>query len=211
MVITFIGLSGCGKTHLASRLATEKGFTLYCCDELVEKRLSDELLKEGHSSIRGVAEWMGQPFESSYPERESAYLRAEIDVMQELISMLGTDGWGMPTDTVIDTTGSVVYCGREILSAIKARSRIIYLAIPDSELEFMFQQYLNDPKPVIWNSVYQRLETETPEEALGRCYPKLVRQRAKLYQEYADVTLVMDRPNRDRFSVRSLLQLAGAR
>lgn len=211
MVITLIGLSGCGKSHLAVRLQEEKGFVRFCCDDLIEERLAAELKEQNYQSIAGVAAWMGQPYEPHFNERQQRYLECEAAVMDEIIEYLGPDGWGLQQDVVIDTSGSVIYTGDRIMAALKKRSRLIYLGVPESEFDFMFQQYLSDPKPVIWGDLYRPREDETDEQALARCFPELIRHRSKLYHQYADVTLIMDRENRDRFSVARLLNLAGAK
>ncbi len=211
MVITFIGLSGSGKSYLAHRLVEEKGFTRRNCDALIEERLADELSVDGLSGLDGVAEWMGQPMQETFKSRQDLYLRHERDIMQEIIEDLGDDGWGLEDNIVIDTTGSVIYTGEDILYNLKKRSRLVYLSVPESELEFMFKQYLKEPKPVVWGDSFDQKPGESDRDALARCYPKLIRARQRLYQQYADVTFVIDRDNRDRFSVHRLLNLAGAR
>ena len=75
----------------------------------------------------------------------------------------------------------------------------------------MFNQYLKEPKPVIWNDVFSPKSGESNEEALKRCYPELIKQRTEMYYRYADVTLIIDRKNRDKFSTKKILQLAGAK
>lgn len=211
MVITFIGLSGCGKSYLSERLAEERGFKNICCDDLIETKLSEYLKAGGYENIEGVAKWMGLPYEASFKNNQKLYLQKEKEVMHEVLTMLGDDGWGLKQDYVIDTTGSVIYLDEEILKGLKQRSRIIYLGIPDSELEFMFEQYLKEPKPVIWNDVFKPMPGESDTEALRRCYPLLIRERTERYYKYADVTLIIDRNNRDKFSTKKILQLAGAR
>jgi shikimate kinase len=192
-------------------MAEERGFTLYDCDAMIEQRLLDELTELGLSGLQGVAEWMGEPDSAHFPERQSRYLALEIEVMREIIAKLGSDGWGLGEDIVIDTTGSVIYTDADILNSLKQRSRIIYLGVPESELEFMFQQYFDDPKPVVWGDLFSKQENEDTVQALRRCYPELIRARTREYSAYADVTLVMDRKSRDRFSTGRLLNLAGAR
>jgi len=211
MVITFIGLSGCGKSYLSERLCEERGFKNICCDDIIEKKLKTHLEQGGHKNIQGVAKWMGHPYEENFEEHQKLYLDKENEVMQEVLQTLGDDGWGLNQDFVVDTTGSIIYLDEEVLKGLKQRSRIIYLGIPDSELEFMFNQYLKEPKPVIWNDVYSPQENENKEQALKRCYPDLIRQRTEMYYKYADVTLIIDRKNRDKFSTKKILQLAGAK
>ena len=211
MVITLVGLSGSGKSYLAQRLAKEKGFTYIGCDDLIAQKLASGLTTGKLDSVNDVAQWMGEPYQENYKQREAQYLELEAEVVKEVIEQLGSDGWGLENDIVVDTTGSVIYLDDKLLSEIKKRSRIIYLSIPKNEYQMMFEQYFADPKPVIWGSSYTPLESEDPEETLKRCYPKLIEWRASKYLEFAEMTMVMDRDNRDRMSVTRLLQLAGAR
>ena len=211
MVITFIGLSGCGKSYLSERLSEERGFKNICCDDIIEKKLRSHLEQGEYSNIDGVAKWMGHPYETNFVEHQKLYLQKESEVMHEVLDTLGDDGWGLNQDFVVDTTGSVIYLEEEVLKGLRQRSRIIYLGIPDSELEFMFNQYLKEPKPVIWNDVFSPKQGESNEEALKRCYPELIKQRTEMYYKYADVTLIIDRKNRDKFSTKKILQLAGAK
>src|SRR5690606_2604149 len=89
MVITLIGLSGCGKSHLARRLEAERGFTLYSCDDIIEERLAEQLKPLGLAGLDGVAEWMGYPDSEGFPERQGLYLKHEREVMEEIIAQLG--------------------------------------------------------------------------------------------------------------------------
>ena len=158
-----------------------------------------------------MANWLGQPSDPDYKEKEQIYLELEREVVSEAMELLGPDGWNLKQNIVVDTTGSVIYLGDKIMEGLKQRSRMVYLAIPDAELEFMIEQYFSDPKPVIWGDAFQPKESETTEESLKRCYPELIHWRAERYRSYADMMLIMDRDHRDRMSVTRFLQLAGAR
>lgn len=211
MVITLIGHSGCGKSHMAKRLENERGFTRFCCDDMIEEMLAGELRELGLSTIAGVSEWLGQPYESQFPENQKKYLERENSVMREILGYITEKVDHEKEDVVIDTSGSVIYADREILQGLKDHSRIIYFAVPESEYEFMFEQYLSDPKPVIWKDIFTQAENETDKEALSRCYPELIRQRAALYHQLSDVVMLIDRKNRDALPVNRVLKLANAR
>lgn len=212
MILSLIGLSGCGKSYFAKRLASEKGFRYIGCDDRVEEKLRARLTdSEFGQGIGAVASWLGQPSTPGYAEREALYLACEAETMNEIIEEFGPDGWGHSEDIVIDTTGSVIYLPESTLRGLKACSRIVYLAIPKSEFEMMFRQYFADPKPVLWGECFTPHAGESPEETLRRCYPELINWRAERYQRLAEMTMIMDRANRDRLSVTRFLQLAGAR
>ncbi len=209
MILTLTGLSGCGKSYLAKRLVEERGFQRFGCDDLIEAKLTRELSGAGLSSIEGVAKWMGQPYEQGYAEREAKYLACEREVMREIIAFLAQRRIDQKEKIVIDTSGSVIYTGNDVLSALRSSSKVIYMAVPDAELKFMYLQYLHDPKPVLWADNYAPRSGESGEQTLERCYPQLVRARTALYGKFAHITLMMDRTHRDQFSVTRLLQAVG--
>ena len=210
MVITLIGLSGCGKSYLAKRLQKEQGFERFCCDDLIEAHLAGELESLGLSSIRGVAKWLGQPYEPQFDENQAKYLHYEEQVMKRILHHIAHEVDHRQQNVVIDTSGSVIYLADSLLQGIKDHSRLIYLAIPESEYEFMFQQYMAKPKPVIWNDTFAKHEDETNNAALARCYPNLIRERSARYARWADVTMIMAREHRDRTPVSRLLKMANA-
>src|SRR3989344_3211611 len=86
------------------------GFTRVCVDEEIEKRLGPILTELGYHGTRGMAEWMGQPFEPQYHENSTIYLEHEIAVMWKVIGRLGQG-----EQLVVDTTGSVIYTGSKTL------------------------------------------------------------------------------------------------
>ena len=129
MVITFIGMSGCGKSYWSERIAKEKDFQRFCCDDLIEEKLSIELKALGYSGINDMAKWMGMPWSKQFKENEQKYLNSEIEVMQDLIEKLksNTVGGNAGKAVVIDTTGSIIYTGKAILESLHRFSRIVYL------------------------------------------------------------------------------------
>ena len=192
-------------------MASEKGFRHKAVDDLIIERLKQQPENTSIQSLEDVAKWLGQPSEPTFREREAEYLALERTITEELIAELGDDGWNIPENTVIDTTGSAIYLGDSLMSALAKRSRIVYLAIPESEYEFMYQQYYEDPKPVIWGTQYEPRAGESAEETMRRCYPELITWRAAQYKKYSDMMMIMDRKNRDRMSISRFLRLAGAK
>ncbi len=172
-------MSGTGKTHWSKKLS-EKGFTQYCCDDLIEELLSKDLKKLGYRGIQDVAKWMGQPYDTQYPKTSKAYLAREIQVMEKLIKKIANK-----KNSVIDTTGSVIYAGGEIGKALVKLTTVIYLETPQSVQDEMFRVYMQDPKPVIWGQVFKKKKNETEKEALARCYPELLNTRAEKYKKLA--------------------------
>jgi len=185
MIITLIGMSGSGKTHLSYRLY-ELGFERISCDDRIEEKLRSDLLKGGYRGINGVARWMGQPYEADYPVRQAAYLSAEREVVREILNGLTS---GKRSKVVIDTTGSVIHIGEDLCRALQASSTIVYLETSLPDLEFLYQEYAKNPKPVVWGEAFHRQADETNMAALARCYKEFFHYRRSLYEKYAAVTI----------------------
>lgn len=125
MIYTLIGMSNLGKTHWAERLKGECGFTRIDCDALVEDKLGVQLKTLGYTGIEEVAKWMGFPFDAQYPQTSAEFVQAERAVMLEIIDQLRTSSANQPT--VIDTCGSVIYTGDEVIASLRELSTVIYL------------------------------------------------------------------------------------
>lgn len=201
MHITLIGMSNIGKSRWAQKLATE-GYEPIACDTLIEHRLAPQLASQGYAGIDDVAKWMGQPFDAQYPATSADYLAAERDVMREAIARLEAKS-GAPF--IIDTTGSVIYMGGDIAGKLRALSRIVYLEASPAHVTQLFERYLGNPKPVIWNGVYAPQPGEAPQEALKRCYPKLLQSRASLYAQLAHVTIPYEKHRAAGADILSLI------
>jgi shikimate kinase len=183
--IALVGMSGSGKTFWAKRLAA-RGRRSICCDDRIEKRLSSQLAADGHSGTSGVAAWMGWPDSATYAQREADYLAAEIAGLDELLSELERDP---RPELILDTTGSVIYTGNNVLKRLRRQMTVVYLAASAQEQELLIERYLNDPKPVLWRGVFQPKNGETPHQTVARCYPRLVAARRQSYEALAHCTL----------------------
>src|SRR5258706_6711991 len=115
MKISLIGMSGSGKTYWSEKLA-QKGFTIFCCDALIEKKLGVELTSLGYNGIEDVAKWMGQPFSAQYKQTSKRYLQFEQEVMEEFLQFL--EKTKDDENIVIDTTGSVIYLDKNIIKKL---------------------------------------------------------------------------------------------
>lgn len=197
LLISLIGMSGSGKSHWSSRLQG-RGFERFCCDDMIEERLGNELKVLGYAGIRDVARWMGQPYDSQYDQTSKRYLDFEGEVVGEVLERVGRS---KARRVVIDTTGSVIYLAEDILQELSARTRVVYLETPDSVKEQMYQLYLADPKPVIWGDSFSREGGETNRQALARCYPLLLAYRTARYARLAHITLDYDTLHSPNFTV----------
>lgn len=207
MILFLMGMSNSGKTYWSKKLEAV-GFERLSCDDFIEKKLKKELKDLNLSGIDGVAKWLGQPFERQYPKTSRKYLRFEKESLIWIIKKLKTlKKQSYHHNIVIDTTGSAIYTGEQILEKLRKLSIIVYLETPASVIKKMCKLYFQNPKPVIWGESFNRLEGETPMEALKRCYPHLLDYRRKKYQKYAHITLdyfLLRRPN---FGIEDFLKI----
>jgi shikimate kinase len=183
--LALIGMSGAGKTFWTKKLAAV-GWPAISCDDRIERRLVPRLAAGGYAGINGVAAWMGWPDSATYAERESQYLSEEIGVLDEVLTDLEKHP-EMPL--VLDTTGSVIYAGNNLLMRLRRQMKVVYLAASTEEQQLLIERYLTDPKPVLWRGAFQAKVGELPHETVGRCYPALIAARRRSYEALAHCTL----------------------
>jgi shikimate kinase len=183
--IALIGMSGAGKTFWTKRLA-ESGIPAISCDDRVEARLAPRLAAGGYAGINGVAAWMGWPDSPTYTEREAEYLAEEIHTLDEVLQELEKQP---EKSLVLDTTGSVIYTGNNLLMRLRRRMTIVYLAASAAEQQLLIERYLHDPKPVLWRGAFLAKPKESPRETVARCYPVLIAARRQSYEALAHCTL----------------------
>src|ERR1700683_4618255 len=185
--IALVGMSGTGKTFWAKRLAAN-GHQSISCDDCIAQRPRPHLPADGYTGTSGVAAWMGWPDSSTYAQRESDYLAAEITALDELLTELERNP---SRELVLDTTGSVIYTGNNVLMRLRRQMTIVYLAASAEEQQLLIHRYLTDPKPVLWRGAFQPKNGETPHETVARCYPTLVAARRQSYEALAHCTLAV--------------------
>ncbi len=204
MRISLVGMSGVGKSYWSKQLEGQ-GFVRYCCDDLIEERLASVLIKADGTRMN-MGEWMGFPFEKGFREREALYLKYEKEVMNWVLDELERASHnGQMKDIVIDTTGSVIYTGDEILERLKMQTRIVYFSTPPDVQDKMFSAFVQRPTPMVWLDTYDKKEGESGMDAMRRCYPLLLSKRERLYSQYADVTIDYRVERGQDFSVEDLL------
>ena len=203
MRISLIGMSGSGKSTWSGRLV-ENGFKVFHCDDLIAEKLSNELKKPDGTDME-VGEWMGFPHEPTYTEREETYLYFERKVLAEILDEIKTVSEPADGRIVIDTTGSVIYTGEAILKTLCRMTRVVHLATPPEVRERMLNAYLSNKRPVLWRNYFNVESNESQEEALARCYPKLLSGREELYAQHADVAFDYDEHSSGDFNVNDFL------
>ncbi len=201
--LSFIGMSGAGKSHWSEKLAGA-GFRVIRIDDIIEKKLAPELASGGYKEIGGVAAWMGWPDQPTYREREQKYLDREIEAMTEALDEIESRG---QEGIILDTTGSVAYTGEEICRRMQRLTTVVYLAASPEEEKILIARYLSDPKPVLWGDQFSQQAGEFAKEAVLRCYPQLIAARKALYEKYAHRTLPMERLRKTNPDARAFLEM----
>lgn len=183
--LALIGMSGAGKTFWSKCLA-QSGRPAVSCDDRIEQRLRPRLESGGYAGITGVASWMGWPDSPTYAQREAEYLAEEIYALDEILTDLEKN---RSRELILDTTGSVIYTGNNLLIRLRRQMTIVYLAATPEEQQLLIARYLNDPKPVLWQGAFQPKKEETPRETVARCYPMLIAARRQSYEALAHCTI----------------------
>jgi shikimate kinase len=183
--LALIGMSGSGKSYWTRRLAGA-GYPTVSCDDQIETKLAARLASGGFAGINGVAAWMGWPNSETYLGRETEYLTEEIGALDEVLTGLEKD---RGKSLVLDTTGSVIYTGNNLLMRLRRQMTVVYLAASAEERGLLIERYLKDPKPVLWRGAFQAKAKETPQETVTRCYPALIAARRQSYEALAHCTL----------------------
>lgn len=200
MKLSLIGMSGSGKSHWSAKLV-ERGFRRFCCDDLIEKKLKSHLLRPD-GTMMDMGQWMGFPYEPHYEERAAKYLTYEVEILTEIVEQLKD----LDEDVVVDTTGSFIYTGEMIISKLRQQTVLVHLATPPEVRDEMLEKYLDNQRPVLWDSIFHQEPGETNEAALVRCYPALLSSRERLYAQYANVEIDYYSRHRDDFGVDDFLR-----
>ena len=202
--LSLIGMSGSGKSQWSLGLA-EKGFTRFCCDDMIAARLTSDLVQPDGIFME-MGRWMGFPYQARYKEREEKYLAMEIEVLGQIVDEFENRGETLGENVVVDTTGSVIYAGDALLARLRRYTTVVHFAVPAAIQSQMLQAYMASPRPVLWRGLFERSPGESAEAALTRCYGKLLASREALYRKHADVTLDYHLRSREDFTVSDLLK-----
>ena len=184
--LALVGMSGAGKSYWSKKME-EKGYRWYNCDEMIAERLGSELPEIGNSTQK-LAKWMGQPFYEGYIEAEKLYLELEEAVVEHICDELEQAN-DINTPVVVDTTGSLIYLQKKLLNRLRSFTKMVHLRLPEEKHEQLFENFINDPKPVIWEGKFKPRKGETPQNALSRCYKELLSYRNERYSLIADYVL----------------------
>ena len=179
--IIFLGMSGSGKTYWSKKLAKKFKLNHVEFDELIGKsRELANLIKNylGKDSAEKLGNYFGKPWNNEYESKEIHFLSIE----RKFLSKRYNSG------TILDLTGSAIYHPSQMRKMVKT-GLAIYLETSKKAQNEMFRIFMRDPKPICWNNLFKKRGKENNEKSLERCYPMLLKSRAKLYEKYADVKI----------------------
>ncbi len=204
MKLSIVGMSGLGKSYWSKKLEAA-GVKRFCCDDAITRKL-DGTLRRPDGTRMDLGEWMGFPFTPGYKTRERIYLQKEGEVLKEIFDYMKHRS-APGENVVVDTTGSVIYTGHELIRTLRRLTRVVHLQTTPSAIQKMLDAYLAAPRPVIWGEVFVKQAGETNEASLGRCYPSLLSFREALYRRWADASIDYDTHIRRDLSAEAFLEL----
>jgi hypothetical protein len=206
VLLSLIGMSGSGKSYWAEKLS-RRGFRRFCLDSLIAQRLSANLQRED-GSLMTLGEWMGFPFQEGYQGREDLYLAAEKQLMAEVLDWIEENACaGSDENVVVDTTGSVIYVGKDLIDRLRSLTSIVNFTFPTVVREAMLRQYISNPQPVLWRGFFKLEHGESVEDALFRCYHELLDSREIAYRKMADIEIDYFTRNSPIFRIADLLEI----
>ena len=174
-----IGMAGVGKTFWSQQLE-ETGLHRVSCDELIAQSLMADSLIDA-ADYSSLCDWLNYPWNENFRSHEKQYSDAEDRIMREIIAEAPDQ------DTVLDATGSVLYCDIEILKLLTDNYKVIYLQLSEEEKTLFQEKYIETPRPIVWNHHAEPLLGSKPDdEVIATQYIKLVKEREGRYMALAD-------------------------
>ena len=178
--IALIGMSGAGKTFWSRKLA-EENYILISCDDLILETLFPN--KKNCNSIDLLGEWLGYPWEDNadFVRKQNIYLQTEELIMNQALDRKESK------PIVFDTTGSFIYCSKDVQKKLKASAIAIYIKLDQEYINQLLNLYLQNPRPIVWQN--QKFSTNPNPDEIKKSYKKLLEERDKLYLELSDKIL----------------------
>ena len=140
--LALVGMSGAGKSFWTKRLAAEDCPAI-SCDDRIEARLASRLAGGrvfGDQRRGGVDGLAGQPeicgARGAVPGGRDPHAgRSAHEPGNEI----------RKDELVLDTTGSVIYTGNNLLLRLRRRMTVVYLAASAEEQQLLIERYLAIP------------------------------------------------------------------
>ena len=191
-LLAFIGMSGVGKSYWTEKFR-QIGYQTFNIDDLIPEKLgsiiddveADKNVKFEETKVGDLAKWMGFPGDKRYAVNAKKYLNLETKITEQAIKQAIKNG----QNTIIDTTGSVIYTDKKIQSLLRSHTKVVFFDTTKQNLKEMFKVFCKVPKPIIWGNIYKAKKGETEAETLARCYQELLNFRIKKYKKLSHIAL----------------------
>ncbi len=205
--ITFIGMSGVGKSFISAQLA-EWGWMNYSCDYLIGTTYLGHLITgDGEMSttnISSLSDFVGQLGDPSrgglsfaeFETRQALYYKAECDVLRDMPDAVEA----AKGHFVCDSSGSLCEVEDErVLAKIGQRSVLVYLQVHQAGQAEILKRALESPKPLYFPPAFlherlarymakfglNEVEEIDPIEFLRWIFPHLFEARLPKYSALA--------------------------
>ncbi len=180
--LCLIGMSGVGKSFWAEKFHA-KDYQVVSCDQLICEHILQKI-DSNEKIISCLGTWLGFPWQAGFNQREAIYLDLENEYMFDLSSKISE----LPT--LLDSTGSLIYCSSKTLHQVKSNFLVIYLKLSSEQTEKIISSYSSNPRPILWNNHFPKeLDTPTALE-IKQQLKLLINERETRYQDLADLTIL---------------------
>ncbi|MEM6811511.1 MAG: hypothetical protein AAF549_03495 [Pseudomonadota bacterium] len=215
-VITLMGMSGVGKTHLSLMLA-QQGWKHYFCDleigrfflkDEIEKALGEDnqITADDLSQLSRYIGRVGNPEKGGLPydifmKRQQEYYMAECGALLKLQDVINKATRSGYTNTVNDSTGSLCEIDNDTLfEFIDENSLIVYIEASEEEKQTVLKRAQEYPKPMFfspekfegWVKAYGKEKGDIapedfdPDDFSRWVFPQLLDNRLPKYKRIAD-------------------------
>lgn len=191
--LAFVGMSNVGKSYRSRILRDECDFFWYHVDGEIRKTLVFD-------SMDGISKWLSYPNTEGYAARAAEYLAAEDTHTK--VDFLDTQGKNL----VFDTTGSVIYLPQSTRTWLRENCLIVNIDAGEGTIAQMMEQFLLEPKPLIWQNFFSPIKGESERETIERCYPNLLKDRLEKYRALAHITIPVEELH-DRGGTETLMSI----
>ena len=130
--------------------------------------------------------WRGLPYEERYRNNESVQIQNEQEVMESVCNELSKY---RTENVVVDTSGSLVYIDESVLRRLCDLTRCAYIVADKEQEAELYNDEVIFRRPLVWGRAYIPEKGESPEQAMRRCFPKLIAWRAHEYSRWATLSI----------------------
>ena len=184
MKIALIGMSTVGKSYWSQKLV-DAGFERLDLDNIIASYLAEYTGMP--QPLESMSDWLGLPNEAHFVEKERILMQFEENALKYALSVL--EKKETTARIIIDTGGSLVYTPPQYWAALKQFTQIVYLQMDKTLHPILIENYLREPRAMLWNGTFDPKIGESLLQTYTRCYTNLVEGREKLYAQYAHCTI----------------------